>query len=153
MPYTPIDVIEQLISIEKNAVKMYDNIIKITDDKKIKVVLQVLKKEEIRHVNWYIDLKEKIEKEEQENIDFYFYDKIFKLIMEFKQKMYIPSVSSPKELINEAIYFEKSQEALLIDIQGRILTSNNDISTKFYQLLNKLIKEERKHSENLSRFL
>ncbi|NMA48309.1 MAG: rubrerythrin family protein [Tissierellia bacterium] len=153
MGYTIVDLISQLITIEENAVQMYREIIKKTNNQRIIVVSKVLIKEELNHIEWYNEFKEKLQKEEQGDMDFYFYDKAFKLISEFKQRMIIPSVSEIKELIKTAVYFEKQHEALLIDLQGRMVQSNADALSDAYKLLSKIIEEERKHIKNLEVFL
>ncbi|WP_129597416.1 hypothetical protein [Anaerophilus nitritogenes] len=152
MAYTVIDILEKFIEIEKNGRDMYENINKISKDIKIKMVAKVLQKEEERHIKVYTRLKEEI-KNKDEEVDFDIYDKVSSLLNKFKQNMDAPKTQNTNELLRFALEFEKQNIAVLLDIQGRLIRKKQDMKSQAYQMVSRVIEEEKKHVQNLQSFI
>lgn len=153
--YTLHDIIEKLILIEQDGVKMYSNIADKAKNSNImlSVMAKTLANEEFRHVKYYENLKSTVKTEENIEIDFFLYDKVVKLLYEFREKVIIPELEDVYELIKYALYFEKKNIALLLDIQGRLVVNIQDAAKERYEVITKLIAEERKHEKDLEAYL
>ncbi len=153
MNYTIYDLIERLIDIEKNALEIYEKIeenAKEKNSKNIEIITRAIRKEETKHIRYYEELKEKFNYELNDTIDFYLYDKVVKLLYEFKSQIRIPYVGNAQDLIKYSLEFEKNSISLLIDIQGRLLGNLNDINNNVYKIISKIIEEEKKHEKMFS---
>lgn len=153
--YTVCDIIEKLILIEKDCASMYNNIscrVKPSDPM-LSIMAKTLSKQEAKHAVFYEDLKDEISKKEAVEIDFFLYDKVAKLLYEFRSKMNLPELKNVRELIKYAYEFEKKNVALLLDIQGRLLLSLQDASKLTYEVISKTIEEERKHEDELKTYI
>ena len=149
MSYTISDLLEKLINIEESTLEIY-NEIQINLENKFKaldIIIQSIKKEELKHIKYYENLKRELENNSNEEIDFYLYDRVAKLLFEFKNQSNISDVSNVQELIRYAFECEKNNIALLIDIQGRLIQKEDDINKKVYKIINDIIKEEREHEK------
>lgn len=147
--YTLSDLLDKLISIEEKGLEIY-NIIQVNSQNKSKsidIIIQVIKKEELKHIKYYKDLKKELENNSDEEIDFYLYDRVVKLLFEFKNQSAIPQIANVQELIKYAFEFEKNNIALLIDIQGRLIQKEDDMNKKVYTIIDEIIKEETKHEK------
>ncbi|WP_026888089.1 hypothetical protein [Clostridium beijerinckii] len=156
MNYTIYDLIERLVDIEKNALEIYEKIerdAKERNSKNIEIITRVIKKEESRHIKYYEELKEKFNYELNETIDFYLYDKVVKLLYEFKSQIRFPYISSAQDLIKYSLEFEKNSIGLLLDVQGRLLGNLNDVNNSVYKIISKIIEEEKKHEKMFSDLL
>lgn len=153
MNYTIYDLIERLIDIEKNALEVYKKIeenAKEKNSKNIEIITRVIRKEEIKHIKYYERLKEKFNYELNDTIDFYLYDKVVKLLYEFKNQIRIPHVDNVQDLIKYSLGFEKNSISLLLDIQGRLLGNLNDVNNNVYKIISNIIEEERRHEKMFS---
>lgn len=101
----------------------------------------------MKHIKYYQDLKKEFENNSNEEIDFYLYDRVAKLLFEFKNQSNLPKISNVQDLIRYAFEFEKNNIALLIDIQGRLIQKEDDMNKKVYKIINDIIKEEREHEK------
>lgn len=151
--YTIIDLLDKLITIEQKGYEMYRLISLMDDiDNNIKLVAKILAKEEQRHGNIYKDLKTEMQKIDLPMIDFSVYDKASNLISSFRY----PSsghISSVEELLRFALNFEEQGISLVMSIQGLLIRETGDSSSITYNVLTQIIEEERKHIENIERFL
>ncbi|WP_053955251.1 hypothetical protein [Inediibacterium massiliense] len=152
MGYTAIDILEKFIEIEKNGRDMYEDIGNMSKDIKIKMIAKVLKKEEERHILFYESLKEEL-KNVTEEVDFDIYDKVSFLLNKFKHKLDSPNTENTYQLLEFALEFEKQNVAVLVDIQGRLVRKKEDMKSQAYQVVSRVIEEEKKHVENLQRFV
>jgi rubrerythrin len=153
--YTIHDIIEKLIVIEQDAMKLYAGIADKTKNSNImlSVMAKSLANEESRHIQYYEELKININEEENVQIEFFLYDKVAKLLYEFRNNMILPELEVIQDLIKYALEFEKNNIALLLDIQGRLVINLKDSSKVSYDILSKLIKEEREHENMLQDYL
>lgn len=153
MNYTIYDLIERLIDIENNALEVYKKIeenAKEKNSKNIEIITRVIRKEEIKHIKYYERLKEKFNYELNDTIDFYLYDKVVKLLYEFKSQIRIPHVDNVQDLIKYSLEFEKNSISLLLDIRGRLFGNLNDVNNNVYKIISNIIEEERRHEKMFS---
>lgn len=153
MNYTIYDLIERFIDIEKNTLDVYKKIeenAKEKNSKNIEIITRVIRKEEIKHIKYYEQLKEKFNYELNDTIDFYLYDKVVKLLYEFKSQIRIPHIDNAQDLIKYSLEFEKNSISLLLDIQGRLLGNLNDVYNNVYKIISNIIEEERRHEKMFS---
>lgn len=152
--YTICDVIEKLILIEKDSKKMYAG---MADKSKKYIMLNAMAKtladEESKHINLYESLKIDLKDEENIEIDVFLYDKVAKLLHEFRSNMIEREFQDIQELVKYALEFEKKNIALLLDIQGKLVLNLQDTSKVSYIMISKLIEEEKKHEEELEVYL
>lgn len=152
MAYTIVDLLDKIISIEEMAKKMYVDLSdKYKNDISTKTILNILVREEERHISYYKEIKKECVKPEP--IDFHLYDKASFLFNQFKGNIIAPKLENHEELLKFAVDFEKKNVAFLIDIRGRLVTNVEDIDKPMYKILDKVIEEEKKHVENLEQFL
>ncbi len=152
--YTVVDVIDKLIDIEQMGSEIYK---KIADDfpevSSFKILALSLSKEEKRHRDYYKNLKENIKDKEDIEIDFHAYDKISKLLIEFKQSYRALNENNVQELLKFALNFEKDNLALLLNIKGRLVKSESDIKKMSYEVLCGIIKEEETHIRDIEKLM
>lgn len=156
MDYRLSDLIEKLINIEENALELYGEIqksLKNQSNKVISIIIDAIRKEELKHIKYYKELKIEVENSINENIDFYLYDKVAKILFEFKNQNIVPQINNVQELIKFAFEFEKNNIALLINIQGRLIQKEDDINKYTYKILDKIIKEEEKHEKMFEKLI
>ena len=153
--YTLHDIIEKLILIEQDGMKMYFNMADKTKNSNImlSVMAKTLANEESKHIEYYENLKNEIKDEENIEIDFFLYDKVARLLYEFRKKVVTPELEDVHELIKYALEFEKENVALLLDIQGRLVLKLQDSLRVRYEVISKMIQEEREHEKSLEAYL
>jgi hypothetical protein len=115
----------------------------------LKVVLKTIEKE-IEHYNTMI---KNITNEMAEGIDFATYDKVSSLVAQFSKIMIAPKLHNKNELVLFIIDLEEQIYALLVDIQGRMVTNEAVASTVSYYVLNELISEKEQYISNLRGFV
>ena len=151
--YTVIDLLEKLINIEQKGYEMYKLISHMVDiDENIKVVARILASEEKRHVQLYESLKVRAEKMELPIIPFDIYDQASNLISSFRYPV-SGHIKDIEELLHIALVFEEQSISLVISIQGLVVRETGDSSSVTYKVLTQIIEEEKKHIENIERFL
>lgn len=155
MNYTFCDLLDKLINIEENALEIYD-ILQINLKGQFNssdIIVNSIKKEELKHIKYYKDLKKEIENNSNEEIDFYLYDKVVKLLFEFKNQKDIPKINNAQELIKYAYELEKKNISLLINIQGRLIQKEDDVNKNMHKIIDEIIKEEEKHEKMFERLI
>jgi len=115
----------------------------------LKVVLKAIDKE-IAHYNSMI---KNVTNEMADGIDFAAYDKISSLVAQFSKIMIAPKVHNKNELVHFIINLEEQIYALLVDIQGRLVTNEAVASSVSYYVLNELISEKEHYISNLRGFV
>ncbi len=151
--YTIIDLLDKLITIEQRGYEMYKLISLMDDiDSNIKLVARILASEELRHSQIYKDLKKEMEKIDLPKIDFSVYDKASNLISSFRYPT-SGHIASVEELLRFALDFEEQGISLVMSIQGLLIRETQDSASITYNVLTQIIEEERKHIENIERFL
>ncbi|HHX62404.1 MAG TPA: hypothetical protein GX707_17080 [Epulopiscium sp.] len=151
--YTVLDLIEKVINIEQKGYEMYTLISLMEDiDENIKVVARILASEEKRHEQIYIKLKEEVEAGEVPPIDFSTYDKASNLISSFRYPV-MGHLKDIEQLLNIALDFEEQSISLVISIQGLLIKEYGDSVSVTYDALTQIIEQEKKHIQNIERFL
>jgi rubrerythrin len=153
--YTVGDIIEKLILIEEAGMKVYKTIAEKyrSTHPSISIVANTLYKEEKKHIDYYEAIRRDIEKYKNEEIEFYLYDKAAKLLYEYMQRVQVPELRNVRELLDYAITFEKNNIGLLLDIQGRLVQSPQDIVKFSYEIITRMIEEEKSHEKQLQKIL
>lgn len=151
--YTVIDLIEKLIVIEQKGQEIYKLISLMDDiDENIKVVARILLSEEKRHVKVYEKLRDRVKMGDVPAIDFGVYDQASNLISSFRYPV-SGHMKDIEELLKFALDFEKQTLSLVLSIQGLLIRDSADSGTVTYNVLSEIVKEEKKHIENIERFL
>ncbi|MBV7271750.1 ferritin family protein [Clostridium thailandense] len=149
MNYTILDILEKLINIEEDALKIYIQISETAQNNslRISVVAKTIAKQEQKHIQYYKNLMHAWDDKLTEPIDFYLYDKAAKLLFEFINNIQLPQINSVKQLLRFALEFERSNIGLLLDIQGRLLEKIDDVNNDIYKVISIIIKEEQEHEK------
>ncbi len=151
--YTIVDLLDKFIAIEQAARELYTKVANgDAVPERVKVIARVFAIEENRHIESFKNLKERVKKNSDIVIDFSIYDRASKLISDFAKFTNNLSVKNTSELIDFFLNFEEENLAMLIIIQGILVKSKEDEETTVYKVLTELIKEEKKHIEEVSVF-
>lgn len=155
MAYTIFDLIQKLIDIEKDALEIYKKIEEKSqnESKVICIVARAIEKEEQKHIEYYEKLKSDLKEELKESIEFYLYDKVAKLLFEFRSRIQLPQINNVQDLIKYSLEFEKNNIGLLLDIQGRLLEKMDDVNNNIYKVISTIIDEEKKHEKMFEQLL
>lgn len=141
MGYTVIDIIDKSIEIEN---KRKNILISVECDKKnlpiISLMSKVLIKDIEMNMERYHELKNEMLFEELEVISFEIYDKISALIIEFHNKEYMTIAKNVEEYLNFSLHLDKDTYSLFVDIKGRFVKNIDDMETKTYAVLSKIIE-------------
>ncbi len=111
----------------------------------IGVFIRALEKDNL----YYQKLIDSITDSIAETIDFGVFDKVSNLVNQFARTIVPIDIRERKALSVFVLEEEKATYALLVDIQGRMVTSSSTTSIAYYVLL-ELIDEKRKFIEELS---
>lgn len=150
MGYNIIDIIDKAIAIAYKRKELYAEISKQDHlPPAVKILSKVFADNVDKTFIFYEKLKIEVNNEEAEKIDFTIYDKISFLISQFNQKVYTTEATTPKEFLTFSLHFEKEILALFLDIQGRLITTANDTTSKTYIILSNMIKTKTKLIEDL----
>lgn len=155
MKYTILDIIQNLINIEKEISNIFCKIKENTKgfSMKISLLAKTIEKQEKKHVEYYENLIHTLKGKLDETIDFYLYDKVSKLLHEYKTHIQIPEVNTAKDIIEFAIELEKSNIGLLLDIQGRLVLNTDDVYKAVYKVISVIVNEEREHEKMFQKLL
>lgn len=153
MPYTIVDLLDKFIIIEQNGYEMFLKIAGLDNiPANIKTIAKVFAKEELRHIELYKNLKDEISGRTDIELGFDIYDKASKLISEFLKVFQQSKTENIKEILEFSLDFEKENLALLLSIQGLLVSSDNSQS-KSYKVFSEIINEELIHVENVNYFI
>ena len=156
MGYNIIDILNKSIIIEENKRKIFKKIINEDSLNLIKselirlrliVLVKTFLKDIDRVIDYYEELKNRINISSIEEIDFRTYDKIAFLMNEYDNKIKYMDLDeiSPKEYVDITLDLTKDKYALLIDIQGRLYNNTNDNKSSTYEVLTNLINHTDNH--------
>ncbi|NFJ84677.1 hypothetical protein FDA84_18725 [Clostridium botulinum] len=145
MAYTIIDIINNLIDIEKKGFSMFREISNNCKNLRVSIVSKTISNQEKKHIQYYENLKKDIDALDKEDIDFSIYDKISSRMQQFKVSITIPIVTDTKKLINFARELSKENLALLIYIQGQLIRKEIDTNMLAYNVMGKIIEEQEKY--------
>ncbi len=153
MPYTIVDLLDKFINIEQNGYEMFLKIAGLDNmPANIKTIAKVFAKEELRHIELYKNLKDEKSGRTDMELGFDIYDKASKLISEFSKVFQQSKTENIKEILEFSLDFEKENLALLLSIQGLLVSSDNSQS-KSYKVFSEIINEELIHVENVNYFI
>lgn len=151
--YSIIDVIDKAIAIAYKRKELYAEISKQNNlPPSVKILSKVLADNVDKTFLYYEKLKKEVKDDESEKIDFAIYDKISFLISQFNLRVHITDATTPKEFLSFSLDFEKEILALFLDIQGRLVVTSYDTSSKSYIILSDMIKNKTKLIEDLDRY-
>ncbi|APQ97153.1 hypothetical protein [Clostridium botulinum] len=149
MAYTIIDIINNLIDIEKKGFSIFREISNNCEDLRISIVSKTIANQERKYTQYYENLKKDIDVLDKEDIDFSIYDRISSRMQQFKISITMPVVTDIKKLINFARELSKENLALLIYIQGQLIRKETDTNMLAYNVMGKIIEEQEKYSKSL----
>jgi hypothetical protein len=153
--YTLFDLIQKLIDIENDFYNIY---VKIEEQSKNKTsaiyaVTKAIEKQVKKQIEYFEEIKNDSSEKSDEFIDIYIYDKIAKLLFEFRTHIMFPEINTVQDLIKYAVEFKKNTIGLLLDMQGRLLEKMEDVNNDIYKILSIIIKEEEKNEKMFKNLL
>lgn len=154
LSYTVLDLLDKAIfTAEKKKQMCYKVIEDLKDKTPICLLAKVFIKNLDKSIKHYKHLTNELNNINAEVIDFVVYDKISFLINEFNQKMMEPDIENIKSFSKSCLDFQKELFTLYVDIQGRLVRSEQDTKTKAYEIINNLIKDKEKTIKSLEEFI
>ncbi|MDF2984568.1 MAG: hypothetical protein K0R50_78 [Eubacterium sp.] len=154
MSYTIVDLFDKFITIEQAGYKMFMDITTMKGvHEKVKTMAKIFAIEEKKHIEVYQNLKIKMEKEPEIEVDFFIYDKASTLIFQYSKINRTVETESPKKLLEACLGFEKDNLALLLNIRGIFIKSKADTNSPNYKAISEIITEEQKHIKSIEAFI
>ncbi len=154
MGYNIIDLIDKAITITIRRRAIYEDIV---NDKYVSPRIEIMSKVFIKETNetilYYKKLKSEIADKNPEDINFGIYDKMSFLINEFNKKTYITKTTNVREYLKFSLDLERDTFSLLLDLQGRFVKNEDDIRSKTYKILSRIIENKTKQIEMLETVL
>lgn len=149
MAYTIIDILQKLMDIEEDSFNLYLHMAEDAGEKSLKIMVaaKAIAKQEQKHVEYYKALIADLDIKPNDPIDVYLYDKVSKLLMEFKTHIHLYRMETMEDLIKFSLEFERSNIGLVLDIQGRLLEKISDMNNNIYKIISTIIEEEREHEK------
>lgn len=152
--YTIVDLLDKIIALEDLLQKNYTELANRNNiDIRLKNLARVFAREERRHFDLYIDIKERIQGAKDIQIDSDLYDNASKILNEFKSNIYIFKGESINELLEFILRIEEENVALIIRIRDILIRDINQKDTVIYKVLDELLLEEQMHVINIEAFL
>ncbi len=154
MSYTIVDLLDRFISIEQSGYKMFMDITTMKGvQEKVKTMARIFAIEEKKHIEVYQNLKTKLEKEPEIEVDFFIYDKASTIIFQYTKINRTVETESPQKLLEDCLAFEKDNLALLLSIKGVFIKSKADTNSPNYKVISQIIAEEQKHVRSIEAFI
>lgn len=149
MNYTIADLIQKLIAIENDTLEIYKKIESKAQNKSkvIGIIARAIEKEEEKYIEYCEKLKSDLQGDLNEIIDFYLYDKVAKLLFEFRSHIQMPQINKVQDLIKYSVELKKNNISLLLDIRGRLVEKIDDINNNIYRVISNIITEEEKYEK------
>ena len=147
------DVVKKAIDIANQKKALYEKLSENVWDPGTQLAIKVLKGAVESDISHYKSMIDNISDEMAETIDFGIYDKVSSLVNQFSRLILMPDLQTKTSLIEFAIDLEERSYALMIDIQGRMVTETKMSETVSYYVLTELIEEKRLFVEKLRAFL
>lgn len=144
------DVLRKGVAVTEKKRQEYLKLQENSGDLRMRILIGVFIKEinrDISHMNRLID---SITDSIAESIEFDVFDKISSLVNQFTRTIAPIDIKERKPLVRYILEQEKATYALLVDIQGRMVTSRSSVSIAYYVLL-ELIDDKRAYIEELSK--
>ena len=142
------DILRKAIDVTNRKKIEYEKLLENSGDVRMRILISVFIRATQKDIDYYQRLIDNITDTIAEAIDFGVFDKVSNLVNQFNRMIVKLDIKDRRELVSFALMQEKSTYALLVDIQGRMVTSNSASSIAYYVLL-ELIDEKRKFIEEL----
>lgn len=134
------DVLNKGIEVAKKKKAIYEKIKEDSGDIRVRMMVQVMIAAVDTDIKHYQNMIANITDEMAEAIDFGTYDKISSLVNQFSRLFMAPEIRDRRVLLDYAIEIEKSIYALLVDIKGRLVTSEIITNSISYYVLIEMIE-------------
>lgn len=138
------DVLRKGISIAELRKKTYEQAREDEGDMRMRLIYNIMIKSSQKDIDNYEKLIASVSDNMAEIIDFAVYDKISSLVNQFARTIVKPNTRDRKELVRFALNQEKALYALIIDIQGRMVTDEATSGTIAYYVLMEVIEEKKR---------
>lgn len=146
------DVLTKGIEIASKKKKLYEHIRDNNGDVRVRTVANILIDAVNSDIVHYQMMIKNVTDEMAEDIDFGTYDKISSLVNQFSRLMIAPEIRDRRQLLDYSIEVEKALYALLIDIKGRLVTSEIITSSISYYVLLEMIVDKESFIQKLESF-
>lgn len=151
--YNILDILDKLIVIEEKGYHMYHSITLREDvNERVKVVARILTDQETKHMRLYKQIKAITEAGDLPSIDFDIYDQASQLLFNFIHPTLL-HITDIQQLLQFALDYEKQNLALVMSIQGLLVRGLGGSSSVTYNVLTKIIEEEKKHIRDIESFI
>lgn len=147
------DVLRKGIDIAIRKRTMFEKLREDAGDLRLRMQLGVFIKAMDKDINYYETMIKNITDAMAEAIDFGVFDKISSLVNQFSRTILPPKITDRSVLLKYVIEQEKAALALLLDIQGRMVTEKAIAGTISYYVLLEAIEDKRKRIDELERFI
>lgn len=146
------DILNKGIMINEKKKAAYFKLQENSGDIRMRTLVGVFIRELDKEMAYINRMKENITDQMAEAIEFSAFDKVSSLVNQFSRTIVPIKIKDRKELLHHVLEQEKAMYALLIDIQGRLVTTASPMSVAYYVLL-ELIEEKRRYIEELKRMV
>lgn len=137
------DILRKVINIATKIKGEYKKLQENSGDMRMRILIGIFIRSTDKDISYYEKLIENLTDSIAETIDFGVFDKISSLVNQFTRTIVPLDFTDRKRLIEHELAQQKSLYALLIDIQGRMVSGNEETSIAYY-VLHELIDEKRK---------
>jgi len=152
--YDVRDIIKKIIEINELKKKVYKDIYENAGDIRTQMVAKVFINSVEKDIKNFNKMVKTVSNESVDFIDFGSYDLISKLISQFSVRISThPQITSRTEFLDFAKELETSTYALLVDVQGRLVTNENIVDTLTYRTLSVMINDKKKNIDNMGKVL
>lgn len=146
------DIIEKCITLTEKIKKEYIRLQEDSGDMRMRILIGVFIRSANNDIAYYNRVKGTLTDEIAEKIDFGVFDKISNLVNQFARTIVPITIFERRPLVNYALSQQKSLYALLVDIQGRMVSGEEETSIAYY-VLTELIQEKFKFINELEQMV
>lgn len=129
------DVLQKGITLTEKKKNEYLKLYENSSDIRLRLLISVFIRGFEKDISYYNRLVDSITDSTAEAIDFSVFDKISSLVNQFSRMIVPINITDRKELVAYVFEQEKATFALLMDIQGRMVTTGSPLSISYYVLL------------------
>lgn len=151
--YDVRDVLRKAIDITLRKREMFEQLKEDAGDIRIRMQISVFEKTMDTDIHYYETMIKNITDAMAENLDFAVFDKISFLVNQFTRTIVPPKLTDQKSMLRYFLEQEKAAYALLVDIQGRMVTDKRIAESIAYYVLLEAIEDKRKRIADLEHFL
>lgn len=151
--YDVRDILRKAIDIALRKREMFEQLKEDAGDIRIRMQISVFEKTMDTDIHYYETMIKNISDAMAESLDFGVFDKVSFLVNQFTRTIVPPKLMDQKSMLRYFIDQEKAAYALLVDIQGRMVTDKTMAETIAYYVLLEAIEDKRKRIADLESFL